>query len=320
MANKPGGLKLSGLVDAANINQPVTKQFGIAQQNPSPDTHAGLGKKGMDHGIETSILVHLGLIRRSPYQNRSRVPQDEINLLAEDIRRDGLRSPVILRQVDGEQYELVSGETRVEAFRALGRDEIPAFIRRMGDADAARGTVLDNFLHRNLADYEIYKGLKTLMDCGAASSLAQLSGMTQWGKSHIHRFMSFGRFPQDALDILEETPGLASAKTAGDFAKLLGDGMPHGLIADTLRLVASGRLDPGKAANWAERKWQDSLREPVAGYPSKHAVVLPSGKLAFTISKTAKGLVVVGEKGVPVDWDALETDLAAWLSERVSKP
>jgi hypothetical protein len=228
-----------------------------------------------------------------------------------------------VRPVADEQYELVSGETRVEAFKALGRTEIPAFIRKMDDMEAARGTVLDNFLHRNLADYEIYKGMKILTDCGAAASLAQLSNLTQWGKSHVHRFMSFGKLPQDALEILEASPGLSSAKIAGDFAKLMTDGMPGGLVADALRLVAAEKLDPHKAAKWAEKKWQKGDDADTSDFAipgsGKQAVVLPSGKLAYTILKTPKGLVVAAEKGMKEDWDALESDLAAWLSERVSK-
>ena len=127
-------------------------------------------------------------------------------LLAEDIRRDGLRNPIIVRPISEGRYELVSGETRTEAFRMIGRSEIPAFIRPMDDVMAARGTVLDNFFHQELTDYEKYKGLKILMDCGAASSLTQLAALTPWGKTHVFRFMSFGKLPDPALSLLESFP------------------------------------------------------------------------------------------------------------------
>jgi ParB/RepB/Spo0J family partition protein len=309
--HKPG-LKISGLM-------------GVAGRRPEAK-HAGFDLPALDlpfqgragGGIDAPSLIPLGLIVRSPFQNRSGVNAEEVALLAEDIRRDGLRNPATVRPLPGGRYELVSGETRAEAFRALGRTEIPAVVRPMGDTEAARGAVLDNFFHRDLADYEIYKGLKTLMDCGAAASLGQLAGLTPWGKTHVFRFMSFGKLPAAALEALEESAGLMSAKVAGEFAKLTGDGMPAELVTDALRLAAEGRLDPHKSAKWAEAKWRRAAKAATAAHCGKRPVVLPSGRLVCTVSRTAKGLAVAGEKGAQVDWDALEADLAAWLSLRLA--
>jgi hypothetical protein len=201
----------------------------------------------------------------------------------------------------------------------LAHTEIPAFVRPMGDTEAARGAVLDNFFHRDLEDYEIYKGLKTLMDCGVASSLGQLASQTPWGKTHVFRFMSFGKLPQTAIDTLEESAGLISAKVAGEFAKLTIDGMPAELVTEALRLALEGRLDPHKSAKWAESKWRRGAKASAPLPFGKRAVILPSGKLVCTVSRTAKGLTVVGEKGAQVDWDTLEADLAEWLSLRLAR-
>ena len=308
-----------------NVHQAKKMDDFIAeagQQVANPSDTSEYGADINDSRLPEACFVNIDSILRSRFQNRSRVPQEEIDLLAEDIKRDGLRNPVVLRQVSDGQYELVSGETRVEAFRSLGRTEIQAFVRRMDDMEAARGTVLDNFFHRDLTDFEIYKGMKILTDCGAATSLAQLSSLTKWGRTHVHRFMSFGKLPQEALDILEASPCLLlSAKIAGDFAKLMTDGMPALLVADALRLVADGKLDSGKAARWAEKKWRKAIEgdSDAPDVTGRQAITLPSGKLAYTITSTPRGLVVAAEKGMKSDLEELGTELAAWLSERMSK-
>jgi ParB/RepB/Spo0J family partition protein len=309
--HKPG-LKISGLMGVA-VRQPEAKHAGFDLPALDLPFHGRAGG-----GIDAPSLIPLDLIVRSPFQNRSRVNEEEVALLAEDIRRDGLRNPATVRPLPDGHYELVSGETRVEAFRVLARTEMPAFVRPMGDTEAARGAVLDNFFHRDLEDYEIYKGLKTLMDCGAASSLGQLASLTPWGKTHVFRFMSFGKLPQTAMDILEESADLISAKVAGEFAKLAVDGMPAELVTDALRLAVEGRLDPHKSAKWAEAKWRKGAKAATTVHFGKRPVVLPSGRLVCTVSRTAKGLAVAGEKGAQVDWDTLEADLAEWLSLRLA--
>ena len=309
-SNKPG-LKISGLMGIAG-SQPEAKIAGFDLPALDLPFHGQV-----DGGIDTPSLIPLDLIVRSPFQNRSRVNEEEVALLAEDIRRDGLRNPATVRPLPDGHYELVSGETRVEAFRVLARTEMPAFVRPMGDTEAARGAVLDNFFHRDLEDYEIYKGFKTLMDCGAASSLGQLASLTPWGKTHVFRFMSFGKLPQTAMDILEESADLISAKVAGEFAKLAVDGMPAELVTDALRLAVEGRLDPHQSAKWAESKWRKEAKAATVDF-GKRPVVLPSGRLVCTVSRTSKGLAVAGEKGAQVDWDALEADLAEWLSLRLA--
>ena len=218
MGNNKSGLKISGLMGIAG-SQPESKKVGFDLPALDLPFHGQVSG-----GIDIPSLIPLDLIVRSPFQNRSRVDEEEVNLLAENIRHDGLRNPITVRPLPDGHYELVSGETRVEAFRMLAHTEIPAFVRPMGDTEAARGAVLDNFFHRDLEDYEIYKGLKTLMDCGVASSLGQLASQTPWGKTHVFRFMSFGKLPQTAIDTLEESEGLISAKVAGEFAKLTIDG------------------------------------------------------------------------------------------------
>ena len=131
--------------------------------------------------------------------------------------------------------------------------------------------------------------------------------------------MSFGKLPQTAIDILEESAGLVSAKVAGEFAKLLTDGMPSELVKDALLLALEERLDPHKSAKWAESKWRKGIKAANPAHFGKRPVVLPSGRLICTVSRTAKGLAVTGEKGTQLDWDTLEAELTKWLSLRLAE-
>lgn len=73
--------------------------------------------------------------------------------LAGLVQEQGLLQPIIVREVDSvsRDYRLVSGLQRVEAFRILGRDTIPAFLSRAASDDAAQ---LEELME-NLGRYEL---------------------------------------------------------------------------------------------------------------------------------------------------------------------
>lgn len=91
------------------------------------------------------IAAPLADITASP---NSRVVRDiSVAVLAESIREIGLMEPVILRRKDA-GFEIIAGRHRVEAFRLLGRDTIPALVREATDL-LAELMLIDENLCRN---------------------------------------------------------------------------------------------------------------------------------------------------------------------------
>ena len=71
----------------------------------------------------------------NPYLPRTRFNEDTLNDLARSINSLGLIQPIIVRKKEKGRYELVSGERRYRAFKILGRQKIPAFIRSVSDQE-----------------------------------------------------------------------------------------------------------------------------------------------------------------------------------------
>ena len=66
-----------------------------------------------------------------------RVLDDEkMQDLVESIRENGILSPVLVRPVGNDIYEMVSGHRRMHAASLLGMESIPAIIREMTDDEA----------------------------------------------------------------------------------------------------------------------------------------------------------------------------------------
>ena len=72
---------------------------------------------------------------------------EEMTALSESIRENGILSPLIVRPVEENQYEVISGHRRLYAARKAGLTEVPVLICAL-DRDAAAIALVDSNLHR----------------------------------------------------------------------------------------------------------------------------------------------------------------------------
>lgn len=85
-------------------------------------------------------------------QPRKEFREEELNELIVSIREIGVLQPIVVRPIkdakpDGPKYELVMGERRLRASKAVGLEKIPAVIRETDDDAMLRDALLEN-LHR----------------------------------------------------------------------------------------------------------------------------------------------------------------------------
>lgn len=107
-------------------------------------------------------------------QPRTEFRPEELAELEHSIREFGVLQPIVVRPLGGSgadaTYELVMGERRLRASKAVGLTEIPAVIRDTKDADMLRDALLEN-LHR--------ANLNALEEASAYQQLLEDFGITQ---------------------------------------------------------------------------------------------------------------------------------------------
>lgn len=107
-------------------------------------------------------------------QPRTEFRPEELAELEHSIREFGVLQPIVVRPLAGKgadaTYELVMGERRLRASKAVGLTEIPAVIRDTKDADMLRDALLEN-LHR--------ANLNALEEASAYQQLLSDFGITQ---------------------------------------------------------------------------------------------------------------------------------------------
>jgi len=113
---------------------------------------------------ESAMEIDLRLIH--PFKNHPfKVLDDEkMQDLVESIRTNGVLSPVLLREAEHGQYEMISGHRRMHAAQLAGLEAIPAIIREMSDDEATIIMVDSNIQREELLPSEKAFAFKMRMD------------------------------------------------------------------------------------------------------------------------------------------------------------
>lgn len=94
------------------------------------------------------LLQHVAVNRiRHLRRNPQFQTESQMDALKRSIERDGFLAPILLRPIEDNKFEVLSGNHRLIACRELGRDTVPAIVVEMTDSQAARVAVNLNTIH-----------------------------------------------------------------------------------------------------------------------------------------------------------------------------
>ncbi len=131
---------------------------GAGPGAPSP------GEAGPTAGGPTEIEVER--IDPNPEQPRRLFDAEQLERLADSIRRHGVLQPVVVRAA-GERYELVVGERRWRAAQVAGRKTIPAVIAEIAPKDRLELALVENVQRHDLNPIELALAFRALAEGGA---------------------------------------------------------------------------------------------------------------------------------------------------------
>jgi ParB family chromosome partitioning protein len=165
----------------------------------------GLGTN-LDALIPTSLTVggkevaqqneiDINLISPNPKQPRTVFDEAALNELMVSIKEIGILQPPVVREVSGGRYELIMGERRYRAAKAVGLKTIPVIIRQTPDNELLREALIEN-IHRSqlnpLEEGAAYAQLLSDFDC-THEELATKLGRS---RPHLSNTMRLLTLPQ----------------------------------------------------------------------------------------------------------------------------
>ena len=173
---------------------------------------------------ESAMDLEIAKIR--PFKDHPfKVLDDEkMQDLMESIRVNGILSPVLVRPIGNDIYEMVSGHRRMHAAMMLGMDTVPAIIREMTDDEAVVKMVDANIQREELLPSEKAFAYKMKMDAmrrqGSRKDLQEDTTSTQIGwksetaellgqelgesKNQIRRYIRLTELIPELLDYVDQ--------------------------------------------------------------------------------------------------------------------
>ena len=114
-----------------------------------------------DEGALKSIPI--GQITRNPFQPRREFKAEDLAELQESLKASGLLQPITVRRRPGKDgFELIAGERRLRAAKALGWREIPAIIKEIDDRTLLTLALIENLQRTDLNPIEEGEGYRQL--------------------------------------------------------------------------------------------------------------------------------------------------------------
>jgi ParB family chromosome partitioning protein len=108
--------------------------------------------------------VEIAKIEANPYQPRTTFDQEKLEELSVSIRELGLIQPITLRRIDGDRFQIITGERRFRAAQMAGLAKIPAFIREADNDSMLEMALVENIQREDLNPIEISISYQRLID------------------------------------------------------------------------------------------------------------------------------------------------------------
>ena len=110
----------------------------------------------------TTKEIDLEKITAGRYQPRQEFDDVKIQELADSIKKHGVLSPILVREVGLDKFEVIAGERRVRASKIAGLKTIPSLVNQKEDQEALEAALIENLQREDLNPVEEAKGYDRL--------------------------------------------------------------------------------------------------------------------------------------------------------------
>ena len=114
--------------------------------------------------IGNILEIELDTISVNPFQPRTNFNEEALRELAGSIRELGVIQPITVRKMEGNQFQLVSGERRFRASKLIGLKNIPAYVRIANDQEMLEMALVENIQRKDLDPIEVALSYRQLIE------------------------------------------------------------------------------------------------------------------------------------------------------------
>ncbi len=149
--------------------------------------------------------IDINLIDLNKEQPRKYFDEAKQDALEKSIEKDGLLQPIVLRNIPDGKYQIVAGERRYKAFKALNKTSIPSIVLEADDKKALDLALLENEVRSDLSPLEKAEAIEEYKKRNRVSydKIAEILGMTP---SNISNITSLNKLDDKIKEKLRKEP------------------------------------------------------------------------------------------------------------------
>ena len=176
---------------------------------------------GQNNAKQRSVKeVDLLKIKPGRFQPRSNFDKEKLEELTASIKNQGVLSPILVRELGLNEFEVIAGERRRRAAKMAGLKTIPCLIDQKEDQDALVSALIENLQREDLNPVEEARGLDRLKrEFGLTQD--EVASSTGKARSTVANSLRILSLPASVLELL------ALGKIEKGHAKLLASISPE---------------------------------------------------------------------------------------------
>ena len=174
----------------------------------------------------------IAFLRPGKFQPRKFFGEEALEGLAQSVREKGVLTPILVRPLGGDAYEIVAGERRWRAAQLAKLHDVPVVVRDLADAEALELAIIENVQRADLNPIEEAAAYEELIERFGRTQ-EQVAGEVGKSRSHVANSVRLLRLPESVKTWLRE-----GKLTAGHARTLLSAANPEAAA----RQIIAGEL------------------------------------------------------------------------------
>ena len=189
---------------------------------------------GQSNSNQRSVKdIEVSKIKPGRFQPRSNFDKDKLAELTESIKKQGVLSPILVRELGLNEFEVIAGERRLRSSKMAGLKTIPCLVDQKKDEDALISALIENLQREDLNPVEEAKGFDRLKrEFGLTQD--EVASSTGKARSTIANSLRILSLPNLVLDML------SSGKIEKGHAKLLASMQPNKAEEVAKKIIKDG--------------------------------------------------------------------------------
>ncbi len=154
--------------------------------------------------LEAPRSIPLDSLALPEYQPRQYFDEKKLAELASTIAERGILSPLLVREIEGERFELIAGGRRYRAAQMAGLTSVPVVVLELTDGEALEVALLENIQREDLNPVEETEGILRLLETRLKSERSEVLSLLYRMRNEMAGSSRRNVSPRESAKVVEE--------------------------------------------------------------------------------------------------------------------